>query len=438
MMPDWPVLTLRDANIVLIDCDHRTPPATANGFPYVTIPQLKDGHIDFSDARRISAEHFKEWTRRACPQHNDVVLSRRCNPGVTAYVSTNANFAVGQNLVLLRADGSKVFPPFLRWVVRGPEWWDQVERFLNHGAVFESLKCGDIPQFALSIPPVDEQIAIAHLLGALDDKIELNRRMSRTLEEMASALFRSWFVDFDPVIAKAAGRKPFGMPSNIARFFPSTFCNSDGDPTPAGWKRVCIKEIYSALFDGPHATPPEAEKGPVYLGIKNLTGTQLDLGEIRHISEADYPRWTKRVAPRHLDIVFTYEATIGFCALVPAGLRCCLGRRLALVRAIPGYEHFLFHTMTAQPFQELLGSHIWSGSTVDRTPLTEFPNYPILWPGDQLAKAFDSLVLPWWRMIHHNQTESRTLGALRERLLPKLLSGELRVRDAEKQVAAAV
>jgi type I restriction enzyme, S subunit len=131
MERNWLKLRLRDVGVTLIDCDHRTPPAADNGYPYVTIPHLKEGRIDVRDARRITPDHFDEWTRKANPRAFDVVLSRRCNPGESAFVPPGLEFALGQNLVLLRADGSKLAPPFLRWLVRGPAWWDQVEKFIN-------------------------------------------------------------------------------------------------------------------------------------------------------------------------------------------------------------------------------------------------------------------------------------------------------------------
>jgi len=161
MASKWPLMTLREANVTLIDCDHRTPPAVEHGYPYVAIPQLHDGRIDISGARRITVENFAEWTRKAKPIPHDVVLSRRCNPGETAFVPPDLDFALGQNLVLLRADGTKVWPPFLRWVVRGPEWWEQIDSFRNVGAVFDSLKCADIPNFhtagvsgSIPLPPI--------------------------------------------------------------------------------------------------------------------------------------------------------------------------------------------------------------------------------------------------------------------------------------------
>ena len=211
MAAEWPILSLKAAGISLIDCDHRTPSTVESGYPYVTIPQLHDGRIDISGARRISFEDFVQWTRKAKPRKDDVVLSRRTNPGVTAFVPDGMDFAVGQNLVLLRSDGRTVYPPILRWLVQGPAWWEQVGKFINVGAVFDSLRCADVPHFELPIPPISEQRAIAHILGTLDDKIELNRRMNETLEAMARALFKSWFVDFDPVRAKAEGRDP-GLP----------------------------------------------------------------------------------------------------------------------------------------------------------------------------------------------------------------------------------
>ena len=112
MTSEWPTLTLREAGITLIDCDHRTPPPVDAGYPYVAIPQLRNGRIELSGVRRITPEHFAEWTRKARPAANDVVLSRRCNPGETAFVPPDLNFALGQNLVLLRADGQCVLASY--------------------------------------------------------------------------------------------------------------------------------------------------------------------------------------------------------------------------------------------------------------------------------------------------------------------------------------
>jgi hypothetical protein len=250
---EWKRTSLREAGVTLIDCDHRTPPAADSGYPYVAIPQLKEGRLALADARRISPEHFADWTRKAKPQHHDVILSRRCNPGETAFVPAGLECALGQNLVLLRSDGTKVFPPFLRWLLNGPDWWEQVGTFINVGAIFNSLKCADIPNFRMPLPPFDEQKAIAAVLGALDDKIELNRRMNATLEAMARALFQSWFVDFDPVRAKLDGRKPTGLDEATAALFPDLFQDSALGEIPHGWRlgmRPYFHKVGLAFYDG--------------------------------------------------------------------------------------------------------------------------------------------------------------------------------------------
>ncbi len=232
------------------------------------------------------------------------------------------------------------------------------------------------------LPPLATQRAIAHILGTLDDKIELNRRTNETLEAIARALFKSWFVDFDPVRAKAAGRKPVGMDEATAKLFANKLTEAPTGMLPEGWTMRPVREVSEALYDGPHATPPESDSGAIFLGIKNFTPTSLDLTEKRRISEQDWPNWTKRVVPRHGDIVFTYEATLGFFALIPPGLRCCLGRRTALVRPRKGAKdsHFLFHWFIDRPFQEFLFAHRQPGSTVDRIWLKDFPTYPVLQP----------------------------------------------------------
>jgi type I restriction enzyme S subunit len=143
-MGEWNAMTLATASVTLIDCGHKTPQAVEHGYPYVTIPEMKNGRIDFANARKISYADFIEWTKKAKPQLYDVVLSRRTNPGVTASFGAECEFALGQNLVLLRADGTHVLPEFLRWLVSSPAWWSQIEKFNNVGAVFDSLRCADM------------------------------------------------------------------------------------------------------------------------------------------------------------------------------------------------------------------------------------------------------------------------------------------------------
>jgi type I restriction enzyme S subunit len=149
------------------------------------------------------------------------------------------------------------------------------------------------------------------------------------------------------------------------------------------WQEVAIG-IIADIFDGPHATPAKAAAGPIFLGISNLSNGRLDLTDVEHLSEQDYLRWTRRVTPAAGDIVFSYETRLGQAAYMPPDLRCCLGRRMGLLRAKPGNvdSRFLLYAYLGPEFQETLRLRTIRGSTVDRIPLIEMPNFPIRIPRD--------------------------------------------------------
>ena len=146
------------------------------------------------------------------------------------------------------------------------------------------------------------------------------------------------------------------------------------------WRTLAMRDLMVEFHDGPHATPSPADDGPVYLGIKNITDQgALDLRDIRHINEADFAKWTRRVTPQPGDVVFTYEATLHRYALIPEGFRGCLGRRIALIRpdrsvVLPRFLHLL---MLGPVWRETINSRVISGSTVDRIPIIDFPDFPI-------------------------------------------------------------
>jgi type I restriction enzyme, S subunit len=164
-----------------------------------------------------------------------------------------------------------------------------------------------------------------------------------------------------------------------------------------------IKDYCLGIYDGPHATPKEAEDGPVFLGIKNLTDDgAMDFSEIRHVSEEEYPRWTRRVIPQPGDVVFTYEATLHRYALIPDGFRGCLGRRVALVRPNPARvdSRYLLYFFLSREWRQVVESSVITGATVDRIPLERFPDFPAALPELRLQhriadvlSAYDDLIV---------------------------------------------
>jgi type I restriction enzyme S subunit len=428
MVSNWETLTLREAGVALIDCDHRTPPATTKGYPYVAIPQLRNGRINLSDVRRISTEHFIDWTRKAKPTAHDVVLSRRCNPGETAFVPPGLEFALGQNLVLLRADGERVYPPFLRWVTRGPQWWEQIGKFLNVGAVFDSLKCADVPNFELQVPPLPEQRAIAHILGTLDEKIELNRRMNETLEAMARALFKSWFVDFDPVRAKAEGRDA-GLPKPLADLFPDSFQNSELGEIPKGWKVGTLAD-FSTL--NPESWSKETR--PTLINYVDLSNTKWGrIESVTTYAQENEPSRAQRVLRSRDTIVGTVRPGNGSYAFVAEeGLTGSTA--FAVLRpARPQYAEFVYFAATASENIEAL-SHLSDGGAYPAVRPEVVAETKVIRPTDQILDIFSRTTAPLCAKMTQNERESRTLSALREALLPKLISGELRVKGVKDPI----
>lgn len=440
MSASWREMTLREAGVTLIDCDHRTPPAATEGYPYVTIPQMSGGRILLKDARLISPEHFQEWTRKTRPQANDVVLSRRCNPGETAYVSPGMEFALGQNLVLLRAEGREVTPEFLRWLVRGPEWWGQVQSFLNVGAVFDSLRCRDIPEFRLTIPPLLVQQSIAGILGALDDRIELNRKMNETLEAMARAIFKSWFIDFDPVHAKADGRPPNGMDGETAALFPDRFSNSRLGEIPEEWEATPLSNICESIISG--GTPSTQIEAYWHGGIPWLSS-----GETRNPFIINTE---KSITQLGVERSSTRLARAGATVIAGAGQGYTRGQTSLLmfdsyvnqsVVALTADKSrasdlFLFFDLSRRydELRQLSDSHSSRGSLTTRL----LGGLEIVIPPPSVLAQFDDIVEPMVNRIYQNLLQCDTLSTMRDALLPKLLCGELRIQEAEKELEAVL
>ena len=184
------------------------------------------------------------------------------------------------------------------------------------------------------------------------------------------------------------------------------------------WKKVCVKDVVLGIFDGPHATPPESDSGAIFLGIPNFVNGQLDLSEIRYISEDDLPKWTKRVTPQENDIVFSYEATLNLYAIIPKGFRGCLGRRMALIRPDTtkiNYK-FLYYYFYSKAWRDVIAENIVLGATVDRIPLVKFPDFQIELPDMRVQNKIADILSTYDRLIENNQKQIKLLEEAAQRL----------------------
>jgi type I restriction enzyme S subunit len=442
-MVDWPVMTLREAGVALIDCVHKTPATVDEGFPYVTIPQMKNGRIDFASARRISHADFLEWTKKARPKIHDVILSRRTNPGVTATFGSECDFALGQNLVLLRADGSFLRPDFLRWLVVSPAWWAQIEKFNNVGALFNSLRCADVPRFELPIPPKHHQTAMASTLAALDNKIELNRRMNETLEALTRSVFKDWFVDFGPTRAKIDGRPPYLAPE-IWSLFPDRF---DDEGKPESWRFLVLEEILAEIQTG--ARPKGGVSGYTFgipsVGAESIVALgQFDYSKTKFIPREFFETMNKGHVKSRDVLLYKDGGRPGqfepHLTLVGDGFpfdTFAINEHVYRLRANPHFGQNLLYFWLSSDFVMEEMRIKGTGVAIPGLNSTQVKSLTTLLPSPQVAAAFDRFANPAVGRILANCSESRLLARTRDLLLPKLMSGEIRVSDAERLAGQA-
>ncbi|MDO8501006.1 MAG: restriction endonuclease subunit S [Gemmatimonadaceae bacterium] len=294
----------------------------------------------------------------------------------------------------------------------------------------------DLENIEAAYPSLPEQRAIAHILGTLDDKIELNRRMNETLEAMARALFKSWFVDFDPVRAKAEGRDP-GLPKPIADLFPDSFEDSELGEIPKGWAVELLSEITSVITKGTTpthsdtATADEADLGINYVRVNAIDEDGAVLfDKLTTIPESVHLGVLKRSVLHVSDVLYTIAGTIGRIAIVDESLLPAnTNQAIAIVRpkqAIPAT--FLVMMMREAAFREELHSNIVQAVQANLSLAVLSRARIVAAPQDTLPQLFMPTA-DLMKRVTSIRAESRTLAALRDTLLPKLISGELRLQD---------
>ena len=369
--------------------------------PFVQTGDVKHAGLYLNEYSQTYSEAGLEQSRM-WPQ-GTLCITIAANIADTAILGIDACFP--DSVIGFIPDESKADARFVKYL------FDAMlkKRFkqFTQGAAQDNLSQGKLLSLKFPIPSVAEQRRIASVLSAYDNLIENNRRRIQLLEQAARLLYKEWFVHLR---------------------FPGHEHTQIIDGVPEGWSILPIKKFVEGIYDGPHATPPEADEGPIFLGIKSITKSgRLDLTSPRYITENDFPKWTRRVTPQAGDIVFSYEATLNLYALIPEGFRGCLGRRLALVRPIANDRTglFIYFSFFEQRWRTVIEQNRLCGATVDRVPIAKFPDFPLLMPTRQLVAVFDEYVSPLMKQMEKFERQNALLTKARDLLLPKLMNREL-------------
>jgi type I restriction enzyme S subunit len=326
---------------------------------------------------------------------------------------------------------------FLKYLI-GSHSFTEYILAVQTGTAVPHISGSQIKDFEFLLPSLPEQRAIAHILGTLDDKIELNRRMNETLEAMARALFKSWFVDFDPVRAKAEGRDP-GLPKHLTDVFPDRLVQSELGEIPEGWR-------VSALSDC-----VDVDRGLSYKG-SGLSEDGVPMHNLNSIYEGGgykndgLKKYEGEYKSHHIacagDLIVAnteqghHRLLIGYAAIVPGSFegRSLFSHHIYRVRTRGTTEltpDYLCHLLNTDVMHEIVSGYA-NGTTVNMLPMDALQTPQIIVPPEPVVTTFTDISVTARSRQEKMIEEGCTLGTLRDSLLSKLVSGELRVKDAER------
>ena len=451
MAAEWATTTLRDEADLL------------TGFPFKS-----DGYTEAPDAIRLLRgdnivqaslrwDGVKRWPQESAGEYaayrlaaGDVVLAMD-RPWIEAglkYAAIGARdlpCLLVQRTARLRGN-QRLDTGFLRYLI-GSKPFTQHVLAVQTGTTVPHISSRQILDFEFLLPPLPEQKRIAHILGTLDDKIEVNRRMNATLEGISRAIFKSWFVDFDPVRQKAAGKQPIGMDAQTAALFPDSFEDSEIGEVPKGWPAQPIGALASVDKGLSYKGSGLVDEGGVPMvnlgcfqgagrfAAENIKGYAGDYASRHVVSAGDLVVANTDMTQKRL--------ILGSPAIVPshaAGPKILFTHHVFTLRFTAEASHlrrYVYFCLLRSDFRTVAEGYA-TGTTVLALPKEAILNYSICRPSEAVLERFMLLVGPSVSLCEANERQTASLAALRDTLLPKLLSGEIRVPEAEETVEEAL
>jgi type I restriction enzyme S subunit len=426
MNKEWKEVKLENVTTILGDGLHGTPAYDEVGdYYFINGNNLRDGSIVIDDkTRRVSAFEYKKHKKNL----NDRTILVSIN-------GTLGNVALyhGEKVVLgksacyfnVKEDTNK---QFVRYVITSDLFQTYIHN-LATGSTIKNVSLKLMRNFSFRLPPPKLQKEIATILGALDDRITLLRETNATLEAIAQALFKSWFVDFDPVHAKAQGTKPEGMDEQTAALFPDRFVESELGMVPLGWEVVAFTETINIIGGGtPKTAISEYWNGEIpWFSVVDAPKTTdvFVVNTDKHITEFGLKNSSAKLLSIGTTII-SARGTVGKLALV--GSEMAMNQSCYGLRGKIGDEYFTY--FSTYRLVETLKQRT-HGSVFDTITRDTLAGVFITYPTEVIINAFEKLLYPIMERIKENLKQAQTLADLRDTLLPRLISGQLRLPDVE-------
>ena len=405
-MEEWKIVEIKDICTGIYEGPHATPKESLTGGIYLGIPAISsDGHINFDNAKRISEEDLPIWTKRVTPQEDDIVFTNEATLNLYAIIPAGFHGCLGRRLGLIRPNKNLVDVRYLFYFFFSPEWRETVSRNKVSGATVERILMTKFPHFPVKLPPLSVQKRIADILSSIDEKIAINNRINHNLEEQAQALYKSWFVDFEP-------------------FKGERFVDSELGLIPEGWRIGTLSDLGDIVAGGtPSKVKAEyyADSGIHWLTPKDLSnhcGKYTSRGE-NDITNLGYQNSSAKLMPRGT-VLFSSRAPIGYITI--AKNEICTNQGFKSV--VPSFAGtgYIYHWL--KEHTDYIEQQA-SGSTFKEASGSLMKSLSALVPPKEVLDRFEEALQPLLNSQENLEEESLTLKASRDHLLPLLMSGTL-------------
>lgn len=423
--------TLRSLCLLVVDCPHATPKWTDSGSIVLRNQNIKGGRLDLSTPSYTDETHYLGRIRRAAPEAGDIVITREAPMGDVCLIPHGLKCCLGQRQVLLRPDPKKIDSRYFLYALQSPYLQHQIGWNEGTGSTVSNLRIPVLEALKVPTPSLRNQLQVAETLGAIDDKIALLRETNATLEAIAQSLFKSWFVDFDPVRAKMEGRVPEGMDEATAALFPDSFEETEQGAVPKGWRIARLGDVTERITKGTTPTTmkrPFVDSGINFVKAESMTGDGGFIPEKFAFIDCETHSLLYRSQLMQGDVLISIAGTIGRIAVMQDDfLPANTNQAVALIR--PNSRVFpsglINRFLRLNASQQKMGEKVVQAVQANLSLGTLSSLMAIIPPEDVVGALYESGLAQVDAAWVANDGRARTLSNLRDSLLPRLISGSI-------------
>lgn len=400
----WEKASIKDICLGIYDGPHATPPLSDTGGIFLGIPNFVNGRLDLNNVRYISEKDLPKWTKRVTPKENDIVFSYEATLNLYAIIPEEFYGCLGRRMGLLRVDNSKVFYKFLYYYFFSERWQRVIKENTVLGSTVDRLPLIKFPDFPVFLPSLQTQYKIASILSAYDDLIENNQKQIKLLEEAAQRLYKEWFVDLH---------------------FPGHENVKIVDGVPEGWSRKQIFELGKIITGKtPNTSKQEYYGGSIpFVKIPDMHNCIYTISTESTLTKLGADKQKNNYIPENSIMV----SCIGTVGLVNISSELCQTNQQINSIVLKNREDVYYLFFSMKMLKTLLDGVGSNGATMINVNKSKFSSIEILYPNAILRNKYFSIAKPYFRKIYYLNKQISSLREARDRLLPKLMSGEIEV-----------